>query len=492
MTDAAPFRAAPESRWTGSAYHRRAAGPSETAVPVAALQEVLSATRSPGDAGEGGARSGGVPATRETGALRRILIRSPEIRIKGRNRPSFREALKRNLGQRLRGIGLRWRASSAGDRVWLEVPREEVGDLDRALEVIATVFGVELALPAFAILRSPDKEPLPAPLLVDQVTALCCELAAEACEGSGKGFALRVRRRDRKFPIRSQVVAETVGSAILDRTAWDRVDLSNPALTIFIEPHEEAVYVWTRRVRGPGGLPVGIAGRLVGMLSGGFDSPVAAWMMAGRGAALDFVHLTPSRPDPSSPAADKAAELVRILSRYTGRSRLVLIPYTHFDLRLTGSRTGHEAVLFRRFAFRCGEAVARRFEAAALTTGDSLSQVASQTLENLISVDAAVTLPVLRPLVGFDKVAIMDRAEKIGTWKTSAIPAKDCCALIAGSPRTRSEPGRIARLEDRLFPDPAEVVRLSLKESVVGAFQGGEQIEAFAPAGDRFVPAGGD
>ena len=424
-------------------------------------------------------------------APRRILIRSPEIRIKGRNRPSFREALKRNLGQRLRGIGLRWRASSAGDRVWIEVPPEEDAELDRALAAISTIFGVELALPCFVIPR-PRGEALSPDRLLDDTTSLACGLAARERPEPETGFALRVRRRDRNFPIRSQAIAESVGRAILERTAWDRVDLSNPALTVFIEPHEEAIYLWTRRVKGPGGLPVGVAGRLVGMLSGGFDSPVAAWMMAGRGASLDFVHLTPSRPDPSSATARKAADLVRVLSRYTGRSRLVLVPYTHFDLRLTGSRSGHEAVLFRRFAFRCGEAVARKFGAAALATGDSLSQVASQTLENLISVDAALSLPVLRPLVGLDKVAIMDRARTIGTWEISAVPAKDCCALIAGSPRTRSEPERIADLERRLFPDPGEVVRLSLREAVVGAFQWGEEIEAFAPAADRFAPGSAD
>lgn len=422
---------------------------------------------------------------------RRILIRSPEIRIKGRNRPSFREALKRNLGQRLRGIGLRWRASSAGDRVWIEVPSGETAALDRALAALATVFGVELALPCFVIPRPRGEAPSPQQLL-DDTTSLACALAAGARPEPETGFALRVRRRDRNFPVRSQAVAESVGRAILERTAWRRVDLSNPAFTIFIEPHEEAIYLWTRRVKGPGGLPVGVAGRLVGMLSGGFDSPVAAWMMAGRGASVDFVHLTPSRPDPSSPTARKAADLVRILSRHTGRSRLVLVPYTHFDVRLTGSRSGHEAVLFRRFAFRCGEAVARKFGAAALATGDSLSQVASQTLENLISVDAALSLPVLRPLVGLDKVAIMERAQKIGTWEISAIPAKDCCALIAGSPRTRSEPERIADLEARLFPDPGEVVTLSLQEAVVGAFQWGEEIEAFAPAADRFGPDSAD
>ena len=440
-----------------------------------------------GGAGPGAARTGPVVLDeREAAAPRRILIRSPEIRIKGRNRPSFREALKRNLGQRLRGIGLRWRASSAGDRVWIEVPPGEGDALDRALGAISTVFGVELALPCFVIPRAAGDQTVAAETLLDRTTSLCCRLAREAPPEAGKGFALRVRRRDRTFPIRSQRVAEVVGRAILERTDWGRVDLSNPGFTIFVEPHEEAIYVWTRRVRGPGGLPVGVAGRLVGMLSGGFDSPVAAWMMAARGAALDFVHLTPSAADPQAPAAAKAVRLVRALSRYTGRSRLVIVPYTHFDLRLTGPRSGYEALLFRRFAFRCGEAVARRLGATALATGDSLSQVASQTLENLISVDAAVTLPVLRPLVGLDKVTIMKRAEAIGTWAISADPARDCCALIAGSPRTRSEPGRIADLEERLFPDPEEVVRRSLLESVAGVFEGGEEIEAFTPAADRF------
>ena len=457
--------------------------------PVVALQDSLLTSSAPEGARAAAERPGGVAAIPGSDSPRRILIRAPEIRIKGRNRPSFREALKRNLGQRLRGIGLRWRASSAGDRVWIEIPPAEIAELDRALEAIVTVFGVELALPAFVIPRVRGGEALPVERVLEATTTLCCRLAEEGRTAPGAGFAVRVRRRDPGFPIRSLAIAESVGSAILERTGWDQVDLSNPALTVFIEPHKEAIYVWTDRVRGPGGLPVGVAGRLVAMLSGGFDSPVAAWMMAGRGASLDFVHLTPSRPDPSSLAASKAAELVRVLSRYTGRSRLVLVPYTHFDLRLTGSRTGYEAVLFRRFAFRCGEAVARRFGSEALTTGDSLSQVASQTLANLISADAAVSLPVLRPLVGFDKLAIMDRAQKIGTWEISAIPAKDCCALIAGSPRTRSDPRRVARLEERLFPDPAEVVRTSLLESVVGAFEGGEEVEAFAPAADRFVPS---
>ncbi len=437
----------------------------------------------PGSPTDSPLAEGGCPPIR-----RRILIRAPEIRIKGRNRATFREALKRNLRRQLRGVGLDWHASSTGDRIWIEVPENASDELDRALEAASRVFGVELALPALALPHSVAGEPVPTDRLLEQTTSLCCRLAAAAVI-PGAGFALRVRRRHKGLPFRSQTVAEVVGRAILDRTPWERVDLSNPAFTIFIEPHEEAVFVWTRRIRGPGGLPVGVAGRLVALLSGGFDSPVAAWMMAGRGASLDFVHIAPSRVDPEEPATSKAVQLVRELSRYTGPARLVLVPSAHFDLRLTGSRTGYEALLFRRFAFRCAEVVAHRFGAGALTTGDSLSQVASQTLENLISVDAAVSLPVFRPLIGIDKITIMNRARQIGTWGISAIPAKDCCALIARAPRTRSEPGRVSASEFRLIPDPAELIRSSLGESLVGSFDGGKETEPFRPAGDRFAPA---
>lgn len=416
------------------------------------------------------------------GLGRRVLIRSPEIRIKGRNRPSFREALKRNLARRLKGIGLGWRARSQGDRVWIEVPDGEGGALDRALEAIATVFGVELALPAWVLPWAGSAGASAAAGYRDRLLDIVVGLAARTPPGApGAGFALAVRRRHKAFPIPSYEIATIAGRAVLDRTEWQRVDLSRPEFTIFIEAHEDGLFFWTRRVRGPGGLPVGAAGRLTALLSGGFDSPVAAWMMAGRGAAVDFVHLTPVRPDPEDPASAKAIRLARALSRYTVRSRLLLVPYTRFDLSLSGGTRGYGALLFRRFALRCGEAAARRFGAGALVTGDSLSQVASQTLENLVSTDTAVSLPVFRPLIGMGKAAIMERAERIGTYAVSAVPAKDCCALVAGSPRTRSTPQRLAAEESRVIADPEALVEASLGDSLLGVLQGGEEVTPFLP-----------
>ena len=289
-----------------------------------------------------------------------------------------------------------------GDRVSIEVPQgATAAALDQALAAAATVFGVELALPALVLPRAAGSGQVPAERLLEQTTALCCRLAADAPAAPGQGFALRVRRRDKSFPVGSQTIADSVGRAILERNLLGPGGPFRSGLHhLHRAPRGSDLRLDPAGPRAPGGLPVGIAGRLVALLSGGFDSPVAAWMMASRGASLDFVYLAPLRADPEEAATRKAVRLARALSRYTGRSRLVLVPTTHFDLCLTGPRTGYEALLFRRFAFRCGEAVARRFGAGALITGDSLSQVASQTLENLISVDAAVSLPVLRPLGG--------------------------------------------------------------------------------------------
>ena len=376
--------------------------------------------------------------------------------------------------------------TSRGDRIWIEAPEDGTNELERAVSAISTVFGVTLALPSWVLPASPDAGFGPSEVIGEQVIDAACALAAANLPGRkpagpAPGFALRVRRRCKRFPIASQELAIRAGRAILDRTPWTRVDLTDPACSIFIEAHEDGVFFWTRRVRGPGGLPVGTAGRLVALLSGGFDSPVAAWMMASRGATLDFVHLTPGRPDPADPASAKAIRLAAALSRYTGGGRLLLVPYTRFDLSLVGRPTGLEAVLFRRFAFRCAAAAADRFGAGALVTGDSLSQVASQTFENLVSADAAAPLPVLRPLIGMDKASILERAQRIGTHDISAAPARDCCALIAGSPRTRSTPARVEQAELRLMPDPDALVTESLEDSRLFRIEGGSVVAA--PAG---------
>lgn len=236
--------------------------------------------------------------------------------------------------------------------------------------------------------------------------------------------------------------------------------------------------IYAGKRHGVGGLPVGSAGRMLCLLSGGIDSAVAAYMMAKRGAEVDFVHLSASHTSPQRVADSVVGRLAARLSRYTLRSRLFAAPYTHFDLALTsGGHSGYELVLFRRFLLQVAQALAPRTGAQALVTGDSLGQVASQTLENLATTAAGGELLQLRPLIGLNKEEIMQVARRIGTYAISIEPYKDCCALLAPDPRTRSRPERVARLERERVPDYGRLVEDTLAEMCRIGFDCGEVVE---------------
>jgi thiamine biosynthesis protein ThiI len=205
---------------------------------------------------------------------------------------------------------------------------------------------------------------------------------------------------------------------------------------------------------------------VLALLSGGIDSPVAAWLMAKRGCRVDFIHFTAVAMQPEEAQPYKVCRLAQRLSDYTLGSRLFLVPYTHFDLALMREPVDYNLVLFRRFMARVAEQLARRLNAQALATGDNLGQVASQTLSNLVSASRAVELPIFRPLLGYDKDEIMALAQQIGTYEMSIEPYKDCCALIAQHPRTRSQHERLAALEARVFPDYQKLIDQTLAEAV--------------------------
>ncbi|PZP55760.1 MAG: hypothetical protein DI596_11100 [Azospira oryzae] len=234
-------------------------------------------------------------------------------------------------------------------------------------------------------------------------------------------------------------------------------------------------------MEGIGGLPVGASGRVLTLLSGGIDSPVAAYLMAKRGCRVDFLHVAATRIDQESVAASPVAELARLLSRYTLRSRLFVVPSARFDIRLLQRRTDYEQIMFRRFAARLGERLARRLGAPALVAGDSLGQVASQTLKNMVTMSAAVEIPILRPLVAYDKKDIVDLARSIGTYETSIQPYKDCCSLLSPQPRTVSRHEEVSALEAELFPDYAALVEETLAEAVCLTYDCGERVESPVP-----------
>jgi thiamine biosynthesis protein ThiI len=267
-----------------------------------------------------------------------------------------------------------------------------------------------------------------------------------------------------------------LGDAVRERTSWSRVDLDTPDRTFYVDIYGDALYFYSERRKGVGGLPVGTSGRVLSLLSGGIDSPVASFLLARRGAWVDWFHMSAAHVSEKDFETSVPGRIAGVLSRFSLDSRLYVVPYTHFDLSLAGAETGYEPVLFRRFLFRVGEALAARVGAAALVTGDSLAQVASQTLENLVSTSRAVEILVLRPLVGMDKQQIMELARRIGTYEISIQPHKDCCALYARRVKTRTREEALAGIESRLFPDYAGLVERTLRDTLCGRYECGELV----------------
>ncbi|MFN2526805.1 MAG: tRNA uracil 4-sulfurtransferase ThiI [Actinomycetota bacterium] len=381
-----------------------------------------------------------------------------EIGLKGRNRGFFEEALARNVLRALRGTGYRKLRRGFG-RVTVDFYPD--ARLDEAADRVARVFGLAYIGLGIRV-----------PLDLQAIGDVALELAqSEPVES----FSVRARRSHSSFGHRSQEINEVVGQRIKDASGA-RVDLKHPQVTFWIELFGPSCIVYRKRLPGPGGLPVGSSGRMLALLSGGIDSPVAAWRMARRGADVELVHFH-GQPftDPSS--VRQAAELTEVLTHYQLSSTLHLIPLADAQREIvTHAPSNLRVVLYRRTMMRIAAALAQQREAQALITGDSLGQVASQTIENLGTVDAAIPgINVLRPLVGMDKQEIIDLATAIGTYEISTRRYQDCCVLFEPrSPATRARPGHaeaaekdvdidalvgkaLAAVETRTFelPDPA-------------------------------------
>ncbi len=406
----------------------------------------------------------------------RILIHYAEVALKGRNRRDFELILRDNIRLRLRRAGLAWRVERSHSRITVAVPPGQDGQLDIALELLGQVAGIATYAPACflepdAVRRAatdPDLEPIRGTLL-SQVRLPPSPDAA---------FALRINRADKRFPIASDDVARRLGDAVRAATPWQAVDLNRPTQAFHVDIYPEGAYVYASRLRGPGGLPVFSGGHVLALLSGGIDSPVAAYLLARRGCRVDLLHITASHVRRDQAEDLLVSRIARSLSRFTLRCRLFLVPYTHFDLALQpglASAQGFEMILFRRFAARVGAAVAGRVGAGALVAGDSLGQVASQTLENMVTCSAATPVPIFRPLVGWDKQEIIDLARRIGTFELSLEPYKDCCALLGQQPRTRTTAEQLSALEQRLLPEYDALLARSVEDGLCLEYEAGEQ-----------------
>jgi len=356
----------------------------------------------------------------------------------------------------------------------VEVPEDAGGDLERALQALRDVAGLVWFAPAVFL---PSREHAGVVVFPEprEFEPTVVEMARSS-HRDGAAFAVRVRRADKRFPYRSHELERELGAAVLRETDWDKVRLDDPDTTFHVEIDPEGIYLYRDKMPGIGGLPVGAAGRVVSLLSGGLDSPVAVYLAAKRGCEVDFVHFTASRVQQANAPDDKVARLARELSRVTLRSRLYLVPYLHFDAALMGASSDYGLVLFRRFMMRVAERVAKERGGQALVTGDNLGQVASQTLENIRTTTQAVSLPVLRPLITYDKQEIVELARRIGTYDLSIQPYKDCCALVDRHPRTKSRHEAVSRIESEEFADYERAIEDSLADAVVLDYECGEQV----------------
>jgi thiamine biosynthesis protein ThiI len=368
-----------------------------------------------------------------------LLLKLGEIILKGLNRREFEQKLISNLRRRLCQIG-DFKIYSMQSTVYAE-PQGEC-DMDAALDAAKTVFGALAVTRAAACEKDRD-------VIVETAAAyLKDEL------GTARSFKVESKRADKRFPMSSIELSQYVGGELHDRYPHIKPEMHNPELTVNVEIRDLAAYVHGPAEPGAGGLPVGVGGRMVTLLSGGIDSPVATYMMAKRGVQVIPVHFC-SPPYTSVQAKEKVTALASELEKYCGRLRVEMINFTRISEEIRNKcPEGLITVIMRRFMMRITERIAINNGCTAIVTGDNLGQVASQTAEALTVSEECVELPVFRPLIAFDKKEIVDMARKIGTYETSILPFEDCCTVFTPRrPRTKPKLTEVLAAEAELNID---------------------------------------
>ncbi|OGW58958.1 MAG: tRNA 4-thiouridine(8) synthase ThiI [Nitrospirae bacterium RBG_16_64_22] len=361
------------------------------------------------------------------------VVHYGELALKGKNRPAFISRLVRNIKTALAGCGVR-RIRNLTGRIVLDLgPGADRAALEKRLRRVMGISNYSLGFKVPAEIGRMEEA-----------------VAQEAARHVFRSFRVATKRADKTFPLTSPEVNQRIGATIKARTGA-AVDLSNAAFTIHLEILPGEAFYSVERLPGAGGLPAGISGRVAVLLSGGIDSPVAAYRMMKRGCEVVLVHFH-AYPILPKTSQRKARELAEVLTRSQGRTRLFLVPFGDIQSTVVTAVPGPlRVVVYRRLMFRIAEEIARKTRATALVTGESLGQVASQTLSNLATIEAAATLPILRPLIGMDKQEISDEAARIGTFDISIVPDQDCCTLFTPKhPATRTTVREIEAAEAAL------------------------------------------
>ena len=384
--------------------------------------------------------------------MKSVVIHYKELALKGKNRPWFIQLLVRNLKTALAGLHVHAVRSIMG-RIELEVgpdtPWEELRDR------LQRVFGI-------ANFSAANRGP-------HDFNALASAILGDLGDRDAASFRVSATRSDKQLPFTSPQIEREVGGLIKEAKGW-RVDLERAELTVHIEMLPDAAFYFFGKEPGAGGLPTGTGGRVACLLSGGIDSPVAAYRMMRRGCAVLFIHFH-SYPILSRASQEKAREIAALLTTYQLRSRLVMVPFGELQQQVVLSVPPElRVVIYRRLMLRIAEQLARRWRARALVTGEVIGQVASQTLENMTAIAQATTLEILRPLVGMDKDEIVAEARRIGTFPISIIPDQDCCTLFTPKhPATRARLPDVERAELALPIE--EMVTAAIAAAVVEDFR---------------------
>ncbi|MFC7442249.1 tRNA uracil 4-sulfurtransferase ThiI [Laceyella putida] len=381
-----------------------------------------------------------------------ILLRYGELALKGKNKAEFEDRLVQNIRDKVKRFsGVQ--VNKTHGRIFIELADHAVAPI---LEEVSQVFGLVGISPAIRV--ATDWE---------EIKEAALELV-QSLGDSVRTFKVNSKRANKNFPISSQEMNHRLGGYLLGMLPHLKVDVHHPELTVHVEVRGKYSYVYGNDVMGPGGLPVGVSGRVMLLLSGGIDSPVAGYLALKRGAELHAIHFH-SYPYTSERAKKKVVDLARTLTRYGGPIRLHVVPFTEIQTEINKHcYESYSITVMRRIMLRISEEVAKRNGALALVTGESLGQVASQTLESMNTINDVTNMPILRPVIGMDKHEIMNIAKRIGTYETSILPYEDCCTVfLPKAPKTKPDK-KVAR---------AQEAKLDLERLIGEAVEGVEVID---------------
>lgn len=390
-----------------------------------------------------------------TGLYKAFLIKYAEIGVKGKNRHLFEEALVRQIKYALKKAGGSFQVTRTSGRIYVEAMGEF--DFEDVVDYLQAVFGISGICPMVSMADEGfDK-------LCDFVVKFVDNLYGD----KHRTFKMAARRSRKDYPLDSMEINAKVGEVLLETYPEMKVDVHNPDIMIHIEIREK-IYMYSEVIPGPGGMPVGTNGKAMLLLSGGIDSPVAGYMIAKRGVKLDAVYFH-APPYTSDRAKQKVVDLARLLSRYAGPVYLHVINFTDIQMYIY-EKCPHEelTIIMRRYMMRIAEDIARETECLGLITGESIGQVASQTMQSLAATDDACEMPVYRPLIGFDKMEIVKVAEQIHTYETSIQPFEDCCTIfVAKHPVTKPKLSVIQKHEKMLEDKIEQLVQTALQTDEV-------------------------